>query len=71
VKRPEGLIPFGLVASALAGSGSAVALWRAKGFYLIDRPFLAAIQHPVWLGIGEVLGALAVVVGAAALTGVV
>jgi hypothetical protein len=70
VKRPEHLISVGLLAAVVAGSGSAVALWRAREFRALDWPTGAAILHPVWLGLGEVLGAFAVVVGAAALSGV-
>jgi hypothetical protein len=71
VRRSEHLLSVGLLASTLIGFASAVALWRARGFHVIDRPSIAAFQHPVWLGLGEVLGASAVLVAAAALTGVV
>jgi hypothetical protein len=70
VKRPEHLISAGLLAAVLAGSASAVAFWRAGGARSLNSPIVAAIQHPVWLGLADVLGALAVVAGAAALIGV-
>jgi hypothetical protein len=70
VKRPEYLISAGLLASTLAGSASSVALWRAREFRAFDSPTIAALDHPVWLGLGEVLGALAVLLGCAALTGI-
>jgi hypothetical protein len=67
VKRPEHLIEVGLVASALAGTVSAAVLRLAGRSEAPDWPTLAALEHPVWLVVGEVLGAAACVVAAVSL----
>lgn len=67
MKRPEVLIEVGLVASALAGMISLGILRFVGRASAPDWPTIAALEHPVWLVIGEVVGAIACVVAAASL----
>lgn len=63
----ERLIPAGLVASAVLGAAAAAALQHAGRFRTLDWPTLAALEHPWWLGVGEVVGGIACALGALSL----
>ena len=66
----ERLIPIGLVASAVLGTVAVLVLQHAGRFRSFDWPTVAALEHPVWLGVGEVVGAIACGLGAVSLAAV-
>jgi hypothetical protein len=66
VKRAEHLIPVGLLAAAISATASAIALWQA-GVSVSEWSAGPAVEHPVWLGIGDALGIVAAVTGSISL----
>jgi hypothetical protein len=65
-KRREDLISAGLLVTAIAGTASTIALWRVD-YGVTVWSAAPAVEHPVWLGVGEVLGLVAAVIGSISL----
>jgi hypothetical protein len=65
VKRSEHLIADGLIASAVAGIVAVAILWIVGRSGDSDWPAIAAFEHPVWLAIGEIVGAAAFIMAVA------
>ena len=57
---------MGLVVTALTGATATVALWQA-GYGAFVWSAAPAVAHPVWLGVGDAVGIVAVVIGSLSL----